>query len=269
MSFQSNIGGCPIIDDDNADEFIAPVVDGEVAMRGMMPRDWDREPFGSLGFAAPFALPRIDRSEWDERIRDREANRSTVKAMSDQAGLKVKNQQQTNYCWINAPVHTVEVARVAAGQVYVELSPASCGAKIKNFRNVGGWGTEGVRWIAEHGCVPSSIWPNNAIDKKYDTAASDAERAKYRIVEWWELKPRNFDETATCLLLGIPVCVGLNWWGHEVTLIDLVKLDGTGRYGALIDNSWGTSWGDNGRGVLTESKATPDDAIAPRVVIGD
>lgn len=165
-------------------------------------------------------------------------------------------------CWINAPVHCLEIIRAIQGQQYVELSPASVGAKIKNFQNEGGWGTEGLQYLVETGCVPSAQWPSNAIDRKYDKASNNALRDRYRVGEWLDLPAGNFDAVATCLLLRIPVAIGLNWWGHEVTAIDLVKLDGKGRYGALMDNSWGADYGDNGRVILTESKATPDDAVA-------
>jgi hypothetical protein len=271
MAFQSNIGGCPIIDDDNAHEFFDPKVDGERVCKGRMPRDFTREPLGSLGFAAPFKdkVKLIPRSDWDLLIKEKQERRERIKDMFDFHKMRVKNQGQTNYCWINAPVHAIELARTKANQEYVELSPASAGAMIKRGANVGGWGTEGVRWLAEHGPVPSSMWGNNQLsgwrelDAKYG-----AERAKYRVEDWIELTPRNFDQVASLLLYGIPVCVGLNWWGHEVTLWDLVKLDGTGRYGAYFGNSWGPSWGDNGQGVLTESKATQDDGVSPIVVVG-
>jgi hypothetical protein len=90
-------------------------------------------------------------------------------------------------------------------------------------------------------------------------------RLRYQVDEWDDL-PQTFDALATQVLLGFPVAIGLNWWSHEVTAVSLVKLDGSGRYGMMIDNSWGEGWGTKGRGVLTESKATPDDAVSPRLV---
>lgn len=168
-------------------------------------------------------------------------------------------------CWINAPVHALEIVRAIQGQQRVRLSPASVGAKIKGFRNVGGWGTEGLRYLVQHGAVPSEFWPDNAIDRKYDTEANNQHRAKYKVTEWWELRPRRFEELATCLLCGYPVAVGYNWWRHEVTAVALT-MQGN-EFGIVIDNSWGPSWGSNGRGVLMGSKANPDDAVAPRVAV--
>lgn len=264
MSFESNIGNCPVIDDNNFLLYVDPLVNGSKVGRGLIPRDFSQEPYGSIDYAEALPLPLIPESEWTDRIEEIEKNKSSIPDVCDQVGLKVKNQAQTNYCWINAPVHCLEIMRVMQGQPYVELSPASVGAIIKNFRNVGGWGTEGTQKLASDGAVPSSLWPNNAIDRQYNTPAANAERVKYQVDEWWELKPRSFAELATCLLINIPVAIGLNWWGHEVTAVKLVKVNGL--FAVMIDNSWGTTWGDNGRGVLTRSKATPDDAIAPRLV---
>lgn len=271
MAFRSDIGGCPVIDDSNYLEHVAPRVDGELVCKGRIPRDYTREPLGSLGFAAPFAqkVKKIPRSDWPMLIEEKQKRRDRIKDMFDFHKMKVKNQAQTNYCWINAPVHAVELARCRANQGYVELSPASAGAVIKRGANVGGWGTEGVRWIAEHGLVPVSMWPANEIRNWQSlNNQTQAERPKYRVQDWIELTPRDFEQVATLLLMSIPVCVGLNWWGHEVTLWDLVKLDGTDRFGCRFGNSWGTSWGENGQGILTESKATPDDGVSPIVVVG-
>ena len=113
--------------------------------------------------------------------------------------------------------------------------------------------------------MPSSLWPDAAIDRRYDTPQANAERHKYQVDEWYELESNNFDQVATCLLLALPVSMGLSWWGHQIVGSDLVKLDGTGNYGVRIRNSWGLGYATNGQAVLTERKATPDDACCPRV----
>ncbi len=257
--FVSDLQGVPVIEDGSLD-LIAPGQNG----RGRIERDYATQPLGFMSCAPAYALPLIPRSEWDERIRDLERAQARIPDICDAMGLKVKNQASTNYCWINAPVHCLEIIRVVQGQDYVELSPASVGAKIKNFRNEGGWGTEGLRYLVDHGAVPSSLWPNNAIERRYDTPEADQQRRRFQVDEWDDL-PTSFDAVADRVLNGFPVAIGLNWWGHEVTAVALVKLDGAGRYGMMIDNSWGTGWGQNGRSVLSESKATPDDAVAPRL----
>lgn len=255
--FISDLQGCTIIDED-----FHPLT--ALGLRGRRPRDYEKQPLGFMSCAPAYALPLIPRWEYDERIRDLEKAQARIPDICDAMGLRVKNQEGTNYCWINAPVHCLEIIRVVQGQEYVELSPASVGAKIKDFRNSGGWGTEGLQYLVEHGAVPTSIWPNNAIARRYDTAAADQQRGRFQVDEWDDLPP-TFDAVADRVLNGFPVAIGLNWWGHEVTAVALVKLDGNDRYGMLIDNSWGSEWGQNGRSVLSEAKATPDDAVSPRL----
>ncbi len=154
--------------------------------------------------------------------------------------------------------------RAMMNEVIVLLSPASVAAPIKGYRNQGGWGGEALEYIVAHGVAPVADWPANAINKQYDNAASQASRQRFTVTEWWDLAPRNFDQLMTCLLLRIPVPIGLNWWHHEVCAIDPVVLS-PGKFGVRFRNSWGDGYGDQGFGVLTESKATPDDAVAPRV----
>lgn len=268
MAFQSNIGGMPVIDDKNFGLYVQEADVDPTKGRGLIPRDFTLEPYASHPFAGPLKLPLVDPATYDERIEEGEKTQSTLWHLSKLKGVKVKNQQSTNYCWINAPTFCVELMRVSQGLEYVSLSPASSGAKITNFRNVGGWGTKGVDWLCRNGAVPSASWPDNAIDKRYDTPANDALRARYKVTEWVDMKPRNMAEVYTCLLYNIPVAIGLNWWGHEITGIAMVKLAGSKNYGIKIANSWGTGWGENGYGVLSGSKQVPDDAIAPSVVTG-
>lgn len=261
MPYESVLApGERVFDDNNAYLLVNdPVVNGVQMSRGRILR-----PAGEPGFGADPTIDRISRSEWPDRIEQMEREKSRISDVCDLAGLTVLDQNGTSFCWINAPTHCVEIVRVMQGQPLVRLSPASVGAPIKGYRNQGGWGTEGLRYIAEHGLVPQSLWPPNAIDRKYDTAETREVRTQYRAIEWEELADRDFDLMASYLLNGIPVAIGLNWWSHEVTAVDLVALGG-GKYGIRIDNSWGSGWETNGRGILTESKGTPDDACALRV----
>lgn len=265
MSFSSDLSNIPVIDDSNYITFEEQIADdGQPFGKG-----WEPRPASDEGFSAPLPFPLIPRSEWRDRIEEGERTKSFLSHLGDRSGLVVKNQRRTNYCWINAPTKAVEYLRAVQGQPYVELSPASVGAPLTNYANangdpagVGGWGTRGLKYLVEVGCCPASLWPSNAISKKYDTPSSRAARAQYRVSEWSDIK--TLDQVMTCLLMRIPVPVGLAWWGHLVLAVDPV-INQSGQFGYRFDNSYGIEWGQKGRGVVLGSRAVPNDACAPRV----
>lgn len=272
--FSSNLKAMPVIDDSNWQDIIAQMEESDSLCRGRIPRDYEQTPYCSMPYFSAFPLPLIPRSEWANRIEERERTKSRLVDLCDRIGLGVENQELTNYCWINNVIHVLRIIRAIQGQKDVKLSPASCGAIITKYANrrgrpagVGNWSSNGMQFVVETGACPVDLWPANAIDPDYDTPESRAARANFRVSEWWDLKPRNFDEFASCLLSGFPVAIGLNWWGHAVTAMDLVKLSGREQYGVIIDNSWGPTWGDRGRSVLSGSKMIPDDAVAPRAAV--
>lgn len=249
-----------IIDDSNAHKFANETPDG--CGRGYVPRDWAKQPYGSVYGAVGYDGPIIPRTEWDARIDEMTEKKQSLADLN----VPVKHQSSTNFCWWNAPVHCMEILNVANGGKYVELSAASGACRQNGFRNEGGWTATSIQRLVDVGVNTVEEWPNATINRKYDTAATRQSALKWRLTEWWELpNTRNrFDIMMTCLFLGFPVAIGLNWWGHEVTAIKPMRIE-RGRYGVLIDNSWGKDWGDNGRSVLDESRGTPDDAQAPRV----
>lgn len=269
MVFKSRLRPREIVVDDVDYHFVAPprdvVIAGETKTRGLVPRDFSRVPHGAMSFAAKFDLPLIPRSEWTERVAEMERKHTRLSDVADEAGLKSLDQNGTNYCWCNAVITAMQTLRAAQNQPFIALSPASVAAPIKHYRNQGGWGGEALRFIVEHGVAAQEFWPANYWQSdKYDTPAMRANRARHKVVEWWDLAPRRFDQLMTCLLLRIPVAIGLNWWSHEVCAVDPVVL-AKDRYGVRIRNSWGDEYGDRGYAVLTEGRATPDDAVAPRV----
>lgn len=204
----------------------------------------------------------IPRSEWQARIEENVKDKSQLSDICTQAGLVCKSQAQTQFCWANAPTYCTEVLRVIQNQKPISLSPASVAAPITGYKNVGGWGKTALEWIIANGIVPSSNWPDNAIERKYATPGNKEIATSYRVDEWYELEPRNLDQLISMLLMGFPVAVGYNFWSHEVSAIDPVWIDGT--VAVKIRNSWGMGWGDKGYAVLQGQKMLPDDCVSPR-----
>lgn len=262
MAFSSQLYPGEKIFDDDSDEADGLVPEGHE--RGYMPEL--RGPEGYAGSASPFPDELlIPESEWQARIQEMEERKTRNSDLIIQSGLPCKNQQRTNYCWINAPTHAVECLRVLQGESPVILSPASVGAVLKNYKNVGGWGGDALQGLINLGLVPVEFWPANAIDKQYDTPETRKMRENFKVIEWYELKPRNFKQQVSALLRRMLVPVGLNYWGHEVLDVDAAWLDGE----AVIRfrNSYGMDWPNQGAGgwsIRRGSKKFADDAVVPR-----
>jgi hypothetical protein len=240
-----------------------PIVGGEAKLFGRVPRDYGAVPYGSLEYMKPFDIPLIPRSKWPDLVAEMEAKKTRVSDLLLSNGIPSLDQDGTNYCWFNAVTGCVVVTRLRMGLPYEALSPASGAAQLKNYRNEGGWGGEALQWITKNGVASAAVWPPNAISRKYKTPESDADALNHVVTEWYDLESRNFDQMYTMLLLGIPVAIGLNWWSHEVMACDPVWQ--AGKPLVRFRNSWSDSYGDKGFNVLSESKATPDDACCPTV----
>lgn len=250
-----------IINDDTPNDVLFPQEFG----RGL---ELEARPQGFAHAATANPFPDsflIPQSDWQGLIQERKSRKAGITYECDRVGLKVKDQQQTNYCWANGPTHATEIIRVMQGLAPVALSAASVAAQVTNFRNVGGWGDDALQWIIKNGIDPESVWPNAAISRQYATEANKTLALNYRVTEWWELEPKNLNQLISAVLHDIPVAVGFSWWSHEVCAVDADWIDGA--IALVIDNSWGTSWGKNGRGTLQGRKMLPDDAVAPRVVV--
>lgn len=274
MAFASQLYPKEFVIDDSNHQNYAPaadvVIDGVLQSRGRLPRDYTAVPLEGFRGAARFDLPVLSEQELKERIEELEKRKSRLSDLIRASGTKCKNQNGTNYCWINAPARSIEVVRMVQGLPFVEMSPASGGAQIKGFRNVGGWGTEALEWIEMHGLCDAKLWPVNAIDRRYLTPEAKANALLHRIPEWYDIPcggDGGFLRMLTCLVNLIPVPIGLNWWGHEVLAVDGVVMP-NGDLAVRIENSHGSSYGDQGMAVLNRRKGTPDDAVGPRVAIG-
>jgi hypothetical protein len=277
-------------------------VDGEVKGRGGVPRPWATHPPGCYPTAKATAIDMslIDQAEWAERLKDKIAAKSLNSdvRLRGNGGQPIPSRDQNGrgYCWFHSGTSAMLVVRALANMPYADLSAYSGACKIKNFRDEGGWGAQGVDFQTENGIPTAEFWPQRATDRKYDNAETWADAKLHRWTEGWidmaaaqYDRNLNFNQVATCLLSNVPVVVDFNWWSHSVNALDLVQTTGvklrhpvsgkkadlkmmnaawevTGGFGLRIWNSWGDSWSDRGMGVLTGNKAIPDGSVAPRVV---
>jgi hypothetical protein len=231
--------------------------------KGLEQRDYAAQGVGSLPFSAPFDIPEIPRSEWADRIRESEKYQSRLLDVALANSLPRLNQQQTSFCWINCVINAIHHTRALMGDRHVSLSPASAGGPIKGYRNQGGWPSDGIEYIATNGVCPVELWPANAIDKKYDNDESRDARKEFACTEWYDLKPDNFGQLVTALLLGYPVANGRMWWSHATLSIQPVILSPT-EFGIMDDNSWGPGFGNKGRFILSEKMGAIDGGVALR-----
>ena len=221
----------------------------------------NRQGFAYSGFAKRWDdADNIARHEWQARVEEFHDLRNDWFGFTKSQRINPKNQARTNYCWIFAPTHAAELITARQQGRHISLSPASAGARIKKFRNVGGWGKEAIEHLAEYGATPSRLWPDTAIARNYDTQQTREAARKHRVQEWVELQPRNLDQLFSALLRGLPVACGYNWWRHEIVACDPLWIDNGPAI--RIRNSW-ANWGDYGFGILQGSKMLPDDAVAP------
>lgn len=266
-------GGEWLFDEGNSGELMLGFFGPDEYGLGLLPRrDHPRfAGYGSIPGTTRFEdamPPKIDRAEWPERIAALDAVRGWPSNLID---WPARNQAKTNFCWANGPCTAAEIAAALQGLPHVEWSAASVACPINGFRNRGGWGSDAVEYLVEHGACSAEFWPNAAIARQYDDEASQADRLNRRVVEWIDVPADDFDALATCLLCGFACAVGYDWWSHEVVATRLVQT-GKKSFGVEIRNSWGDEWGNRnahgvgGFSVLAEPKGTPDDCQAVRQV---
>lgn len=256
-----------IINDDNWQAFVAPVVDGEQRAMGLVPRDYTTHPIGCYAAAKPFDLPLIPESEWEDRLQARikaKAQLSDVRnrGMNGQP-IPSRDQNGKGYCWAHSSTSAALIVRAMEGQPYADLSAFAVACIIKHFRDQGGWGAESLEFIAEKGIPTSEFWPQQSMRRENDNPDTWTNAKLHRVTEWMDMEGGNKQQLVTCLLSGIPVVSDFNWWGHSVCTLDLVSVK---PFKTRIWNSWGDSWSENGTGILEGGKAVPNGMIAPRVL---
>jgi len=246
------------------------VVDGQIRLLSAKHRDLKAKPYGSAGVSLKAAgINLIPRSEWPARIEALKKANAGLMALS-YGKVPCSDQDGLGFCWVHSAKNAAQFASYVQGQRIYELSAVSVGGPITGYRNEGGWPSVAVEYMQKHGAVGTALWPENDLDSSYaKKAAVKGDYKKHRIAATIaDLGETGniFDECVTCVLLGSPVAVSYNWWGHAIVMVGVTEQDGV--YYGVFRNSWGDDWsgGDKGFFLMPEgtrsNEGTPDDAQA-------
>lgn len=261
-------GNIPIIDTDDPShrDHLFP----KHVSYGCIPRDYSVQP--ATIFAAPSDIKVIPESDWDAYYDEQEASKSSLEhnfLPGSQPAFVNLDQDGFGYCWAHSTTQAMMLTRLYMGLDKVRLSAFAVAAKIKGFKDEGGWGALSAKFATDTGIPSCDVWPEQAMDRKLDNAATWADAAKNKITtQYVDLTRDVYDQNltkqqlATCLFLNMSGPVDFNWWSHSVAAVRWVRIE-KGNWGLLILNSW-KGWGRFGLGVLKGSQSIPDGALAIR-----
>lgn len=257
--------------DDNSTELDLEAPEG--FSKGLLPRS--QHPlyaaYGSAPFAAPERVTPIPRVQWPDLWSDKRKAKATLRDVAEGAGIQVFDQNGTNYCHANSPAFALMLLRAKAGLPKIQLSAASIGGPVTGFRNAGAYIMDDLEQVVKDGACDVKFYPTNATGRGYWTEEAKANAALHKLFEFSDVPSRNLDIQMTLLLLDLPVCVGLNYWGHAVTDVGGEYLGGDvnrdSSWSIDFANSWKYTWGDNGYGKRTGRKIYADEAYAPRITL--
>jgi hypothetical protein len=184
------------------------------------------------------------------------------------------DQGRSNFCWAHSTAHAVMLARAAMKLPHVPLSAfglCHLADPARALGNRGGWCGLSAEAARTKGVPSQATYPQGGVQQSVPASVL-ADAGKYVVTEdfvdlqqpvWFQNLP--FEAVASCLLMCRPCALDFNWWGHSVCGLNLVRVE-PGSYGILILNSWGRTWGDQGRAILRGSQARPNGAIAVNLV---
>lgn len=257
-------------------------------MRGLIPRNYSANPVGSYEGSVTFdalndELPLIPWEDMPSMIADKVANKSQLSDIRNTAygsPFPSLDQNGQGYCWMYSGTAAAMLLRAKANMPYIRLSAHAGACIIKNFRDQGGWGAQGLDRLRSHGQPSVEFWPEKSMNRNNNRPEVWENALLHRVTEGFiDLDAAQYDrklsfqQVLTCLLRNIPVIADFNHWVHSVCLMDAVDVAPNksnrdeSRYGVRLINSWTDNWGAKGTGVLTGRKAIPDGATAPRAVV--
>lgn len=232
---------------------------------GCLPRKTE---FGASPYASAAPIDLIPWEEMPDRIADQERNESSLEHIWKDSGIGILNQNPLSYCWVFSAGMALMMERAIMGLPHVSLSPSSVGAPIVGYQNRGWYVEEALRGLINQGMASTDFVPATTTRANDFKAGWRDDAAKYKVTAWVELPPNNLQAQLTMLLLNRPLAVGLDWWGHSVCFLRALDrnprlaANDPSRYGTKYANSWDSTWGDNGWGILEGSKQLASQSYA-------
>ena len=217
-----------------------------------------------------FSGNRYPRSDWKELMHLQEKHQSSPWHAWKSAGVKVKDQKNSSWCWCFGPTGAVQNRYAQQGMGDTRLSAASVAGPIMDYdKDRGGWGQYAVEYIQEHGVATQSTWPELSVSRKLAGSQKVInDRFQHDICGFEMFDPHDLDAVVSALICPVnpvPVTLGLMYWGHLVYANRATLTDGEVTLWAV--NSWGPTWnGDGTVKLVGRSKCSPDESIAIKCV---
>ena len=247
--------------------------------KGVIPRDWEVKPYGSLKEVA------VAVSDAPDVLIDPKDYKEVIQRCHDERIFPMYHQQATwappgfrwtqngtNYCWIWSLTGDVMNCQAREGKRKLGddlLAPISVGWSV-GWRNVGNYLDAGVAAVIKRGIAPASFIPD-PFSRSYRNYKDGWEAAamQNRLPEdsVWDTNPRNMLQHAISILCtGSSGYIAYNWWGHALSLVGL-------RWDESAPNNivWiiRNSHNEDDFLEMTGSRGVPDELLGIRATLTD
>ena len=229
---------------------------------GCLVRNFSTHPIG--GMVAAANVESINQKDWPELIRLHRKRRTSCLDVHEYHDVPILNQSHLKYCWLFCVAAGVANRLAHQGIDPVpKLSATATAARVKDFRNVGGYVIQGAEGVQRFGLPTTDVWPQGKLYRKYvDHPDVETSSEQHKLVTFSELPSRDFSALMSVLLdedNPRPVAIALSWWRHAV--LALAAVERRNEFGVVYANSYGEAWGDRGFGILWGNKAVAHEQI--------
>lgn len=221
---------------------------------GLVSRNYDIEPVGSV-LPAHFG-PLYPRADWPELIALQDERRTSPLDVHQYNDVPILDQGRLKYCWQFSVTAAIMNRYAFSGinRPVPHLSATAPAAQGKQFRNVGGYASEGCQNVQKYGIPTVDHWPERSLNQWLvnDPDVENSAR-KHDLVTFGDLDGNDLDMAVSALIdpeCANPVTFSLPWWRHAICGLKIKYRGGNAKslssYGLTFVNSYGQDWGVKG-----------------------